>query len=409
MQPEVDVRDPRELVVILAVESRLEEDLAGFLVRGVNDRRHDEKPVAAGLENLVPESLAVLVPAADGKQAGQHRHPDGPRKPGAPALEDLPDRLALDHVLHGVLQRDRVAFPDAAFQEADHVLQVLVALFPFHPHARARNAPQEARRAGVQALGRSVAALVNQVDRLRGERAGERRPSREHLVEHHAQGVDIRAAIHVFRIVDLFRGDIGRRAQHHPLPGEAVLGVLQGSGDAEVHQLHLALAGEQDVARLDVAVDDLLVMGVFQGLAHLVHDEGGRVVGEVALPPDQGIQRDAVNVLFHDVIGMAFLEVIVHLHDAVVLEVHHDARFALEPLDELAAAAQGELLQEHRAVQGGMPRLVEGPHAALGDLGDDLVFPDHANPVFFHVTPLSSSVSGHTSLLTRRRRRPARW
>jgi hypothetical protein len=148
--------------------------------------------------------------------------------------------------------------------------------------------------------------------------------------------------------------DVGRRAQGHSVPGEALVALLAGGGDAEIHELHVALVGEQDVARLDVTVNDALVMGVLQGLAHLVEDQHGGVVGEVALLAQKGLEGDPIDELLDDVVGGALLEVVVDVHDVVVLDIHHDPRFALEALDQLGAAPQGELLQQHETVQGGM-------------------------------------------------------
>ena len=51
---------------------------------------------------------------------------------------------------------------------------------------------------------------------------------------------------------------------------------------AEVGDLHPALLVEQDVLRLDVAVDDAVVVGVLQGLADLRHDGQGLARRELA-------------------------------------------------------------------------------------------------------------------------------
>ena len=50
----------------------------------------------------------------------------------------------------------------------------------------------------------------------------------------------------------------------------------QDARQAEVGDLHLALAREQDVLRLDVAVDDAQLAGPLQGGGHLPHDAQGQ-------------------------------------------------------------------------------------------------------------------------------------
>ena len=55
-----------------------------------------------------------------------------------------------------------------------------------------------------------------------------------------------------------------------------VLGLAADQlGQAEVGDLHPALLVQQDVLRLDVAVDDAVVVGVLEGLADLRHDGQG--------------------------------------------------------------------------------------------------------------------------------------
>ena len=47
------------------------------------------------------------------------------------------------------------------------------------------------------------------------------------------------------------------------------LALVEDLGDAEVQQPHDALMGDEDVGRLQVAVDDLPVVGVGDGLGDL--------------------------------------------------------------------------------------------------------------------------------------------
>ena len=85
----------------------------------------------------------------------------------------------------------------------------------------------------------------------------------------------------------LLGAHVHRRADHLAVAREErLLGepLLDGLGDAEVDDLghgHAVVQRDQDVGRLDVAVDDALLVGVLDGLADL--DEqlqalGGREV-----------------------------------------------------------------------------------------------------------------------------------
>ena len=56
-----------------------------------------------------------------------------------------------------------------------------------------------------------------------------------------------------------------------PAARETALGIRHLS-DAEVEDFHLTVAEEEDVAGLDVSVDDALLVGVVEAVTHLDHD-----------------------------------------------------------------------------------------------------------------------------------------
>ena len=57
--------------------------------------------------------------------------------------------------------------------------------------------------------------------------------------------------------------------------GHCDLSVVRQSGDPEVHQLHLAIAGEHDVLGLEISVDDLLIVCSAQRAAEPERQECG--------------------------------------------------------------------------------------------------------------------------------------
>ena len=95
----------------------------------------------------------------------------------------------------------------------------------------------------------------------------------EQLVEHHPEGIDVGARVDVHRRrVGLLGRHVRRRAHDRPDVGEAHVGQLHLGrlGHAEVDHLRRRPAvhlRDQHVARLQVAVDDPLLVGVLHRLA----------------------------------------------------------------------------------------------------------------------------------------------
>jgi hypothetical protein len=91
----------------------------------------------------------------------------------------------------------------------------------------------------------------------------------EQLVGDDAHRVEVTAVVdlHAERLLGRH---IAGRAHEHAGGGELAVGLLLG--DAEVRELHQALARHEQVGRLDVAVDDPLVMGVAEPGEHIGDD-----------------------------------------------------------------------------------------------------------------------------------------
>ena len=80
----------------------------------------------------------------------------------------------------------------------------------------------------------------------------------------HAEAEDVCFLCELFAS-GLFRGEVGERRCDR-CPGR----VDEPEGDPEVPQIGVALLVEEDVARLDVTVDQPAAVGITQGGANLV-------------------------------------------------------------------------------------------------------------------------------------------
>jgi hypothetical protein len=126
---------------------------------------------------------------------------------------------------------------------------------------------------------------------LRGEdreslRSGKRWPSGEHLEQDAGQGIDVRAT--VYRVSRrLFRAHVVRGADNESGLCETLcLGLCcrcHRPGDSEIGDDGDAV-GEQDVLRLDVAVDDSVPVSVRQRAGDLTRQSQRFVEGKGLLP-----------------------------------------------------------------------------------------------------------------------------
>ena len=143
---------------------------------------------------------------------------------------------------------------------------------------------------------------------------------------------------------------------------------------AEVGDVRVAVLVDEDVGRLQVAVEDATQVGVMYGLGQRGHEPGGprRVVAVGVQPARQRAARDELH-------GEESLAVV--LADLVD---RHDARRGRAPATASASfwnrrsrrVGEGpgpDHLQGDWAIQADLPRLVDDPHAAAAELAADLV------------------------------------
>jgi hypothetical protein len=120
------------------------------------------------------------------------------------------------------------------------------------------------------------------------------------VVEHAPQAVDVTAFVNGMLVgVDVLGAHVVERSHDDVRPRQA--GAVEDAGQSEVAQLRNPVLRDEDVARLDVPMDDVSRVGVGESLGDLATDSGGpaRVVGLVVLRGrvQEGVEGGALHVL----------------------------------------------------------------------------------------------------------------
>ena len=212
----------------------------------------------------------------------------------------------------------------------------------------------------------------------------ERGAAGEHLIEEDPQGEEVRPGI----------GRLAARllGRHHPVgaedrsfAGQRLFGLLEGTRrpprDAEVGDLRSSVDREQHVLGLEIAVHHALPVGAGEPFGE--GEGNGQSFGDRQRPRlQEPVERGAGHVLHHDVVGAAFAEQVVDLHDSRMAEARGHPRLAQEsrpPSGIRPGTGPGfgtNPLDRHLAVE---PRIVGEEHlshAPRAEAADHPVGPD---------------------------------
>jgi hypothetical protein len=215
---------------------------------------------------------------------------------------------------------------------------------------------------------------------LEGDGAG------QHLVKNDPHRIDIRAPIGD-AVASGLRGHVGRRPDHHPAARRRLVQVLGGAevqdGDEVEGPLRLgqratpAVQGahdlppadppfQHDVVRLQVVMDDPLVVGGGQGPGELAQDHQGAEQRQPILVAQHPVQGHAVHVVHHQEDGPVLgLTEVGDPDDVRVVDDPRRLGLAQEPRPGLGLIEVRPVqhLHRHRAAQVGVFAAVHHPHS----------------------------------------------
>ena len=208
----------------------------------------------------------------------------------------------------------------------------------------------------------------------------EGRSACEGRVEQRAQGIDVgRWTDGVDLPGRLLGRHVAGRAQDLPRGRQVAAATryprcLDPLGQAEIGHPRAALAVDEDVRGLDVAMDHALPMGIFDGLGHRGH-QFRRFLGRQRPLGQPGGQALTVDVAHREVVLSLVLADLENRHDVGMVEQGRRLRLGMKAI---VVGFRGQLSGEnhfHRddAVERNLAGLVDHAHAAAGDLVHELI------------------------------------
>jgi len=191
----------------------------------------------------------------------------------------------------------------------------------------------------------------------------ERNLAREQLVEHAPEGIDV--GLFVDRLpAGLLRRDVVARA--HDRPGDRHPVDVDCMGDAEISDLRPPVAVEEDVLRLDVAVDEALVVREGEPARDLQRQLDRLANRQRPFAVDELLQVLSIDVLEDDELATVLLTAVDHRDDIGMRQLGDRPGLAPEALDVVLVTREllMEDLQCDAALEQAVVRAIDARHAA---------------------------------------------
>ena len=194
--------------------------------------------------------------------------------------------------------------------------------------------------------------------------AGERDVARQQLPEDDAERVDVGRGRDGLA-ARLLRREVLAGAEHRAGLRDAVLDV-ERARDAEVGHLHLALAAEEDVLRLHVAVDEPVLVGEGEPVGDRERELERLPDRKPARTHEELLQVLAVDVLEDDVLAAVVVPAVDDGDDVRVRELRDRPCLATKALEVLrvVGVVLVEDLDRDAAIELAVVRAEDGRHAA---------------------------------------------
>ena len=205
--------------------------------------------------------------------------------------------------------------------------------------------------------------------------ANERHFAGEALVQHESETVEIGSSVERLAADLLWREVLGRT--HHDVVVRQVIFAtrVESFGDTEVSEKHVSALRDQDVSRLHIPVDDVLVVRFFQRCRDRHADMYGQLWSERSLTIEHITKALAFDVLHDYGLLPVVLQAVIDSDDVGVVDAGTRDGFAAETFHQLGVASHVGLqdLDGDFAVELDVAGQPDFSHAALGDVAVEAI------------------------------------
>ena len=282
------------------------------------------------------------------------------------------------------LEAGRLTIALQALEVRADLAGVLIAKLPILFQALADDALQFLRQPGIQSSHRRGRAIQDAVEDQPHAVAVKRWRARGHFVQHDAEREQVGAGVKVLRSHLLGR-HVRDRSKRAPRTRQAVdrrhgrRGVITAAscsdlGQPEIENLRVSARGDEEICRLDVAVDDAGRVRCFERVGDLDRQRQQPIDLERA-PCDLMLQRRPVEKLHDEKRAAVLLADIVDRADVGVVQRRCGSRLAAESCQRVGIPRQvwRQELQRDKPMQPRVLGFVDDAHAAATQLLDDAI------------------------------------
>ena len=330
-------------VVAAAVEHRHqqaeEDDAQG---RAAADAQVPQQRPSVGRQQLVDQPLAGVLLRRD-RGLGLFRDGCRPllraRRAAGGELVEKRGQCAVAGCLRGQLL-PRLVRLAACLQGLDHLAHRLVAVVGTLGQHFLEDGVHDRRHVGADLADRGDRLLDVGHHDLDRRLARVRGLSGQQTAERAAKRVDVGAVVGRVRVLGLLRGDVVDRAHDLAGRGEALGAVVAGdvffeACQAHVEDLDAALPVQKQVARLDVAVDHAVLVGVPQTPGCLDRTLDGLIDRQRPAPLDDVGKVLPVDILHDQVVDAVALAGVVSGDDVGMVQSRGGLDLAIEPANRI--------------------------------------------------------------------------